>query len=320
MPKDILYNAVAKLGDGDTPTPYSLTDYIWPPLPIEGYELIGRTNSCTRRSGDSVETAGKYIHRFLQPLRDYRNYFSIFPDACKVLYVVRDVVHYLVALTCDFSLGLCLGALLQSKPLYLSATVILSCGIPAVNALINIVSFIQYPAELVSPLDTELGYPCYVPSAEGWIEKTIMTAVLALLGVVTVVIRYRGQGGRLFRVISWDGGVHYLSLLAIRMTVAILWTPTVLSMLELERNPVYLLADVANRVVIPILAQRLLINMRKIDYMGSVPVASKLLFAHSASVSEGDTESYLNSLVVAQMPPGYPNQGATRQTTGSSKG
>jgi hypothetical protein len=71
----------------------------------------------------------------------------------------------------------------------------------------------------------------------------------------------------------------------------------------------------ANRVVIPILAQRLLINMRKVDYMGSVPVASKLLFAHSASVSEDNTESYLDSLAVAPVPPGHRNQGATGEAT-----
>lgn len=47
----------------------------------------------------------------------------------------------------------------------------------------------------------------------------------------------------------------------------------------------------ANFVVIPMLAQRLLINMRKVDYMGSQPLASKLLFAPPLS----GTEDSLNS-------------------------
>jgi hypothetical protein len=34
-------------------------------------------------------------------------------------------------------------------------------------------------------------------------------------------------------------------------------------------------------VLIPILAQRLMINMRKVDYVGTRPYASTLLFAHS---------------------------------------
>jgi hypothetical protein len=45
----------------------------------------------------------------------------------------------------------------------------------------------------------------------------------------------------------------------------------------------------------PILAQRLLINMRKVDYMGSEPVASKLLFAAPTPGSDDDLEDDLNS-------------------------
>lgn len=44
------------------------------------------------------------------------------------------------------------------------------------------------------------------------------------------------------------------------------------------------------------LAQRLLINLRKIDYMGSQPVASKLLFAPPAPGSEDDTEWHPDSI------------------------
>ena len=43
------------------------------------------------------------------------------------------------------------------------------------------------------------------------------------------------------------------------------------------------------------LAQRLLINMRKVDYMGSEPVASKLLFAPAAPDSDDDIEEDFDS-------------------------
>jgi hypothetical protein len=103
------------------------------------------------------------------------------------------------------------------------------------------------PAEQLSDIDAELGYPCYVTSVGGWEENTITytgrdirayvnlaattralfrtpslekergnshhTTVLALLGIVTLVIRYKGQDGRLIQVIRRDGGLHYLSLL-----------------------------------------------------------------------------------------------------------
>jgi hypothetical protein len=33
------------------------------------------------------------------------------------------------------------------------------------------------------------------------------------MGVITLAVRYRGQGGRLIQVLRRDGGVYYLSLL-----------------------------------------------------------------------------------------------------------
>jgi hypothetical protein len=36
--------------------------------------------------------------------------------------------------------------------------------------------------------------------------------VLALLGIVTLVARYKGQGSHLLQVIRRDGGIHFLSL------------------------------------------------------------------------------------------------------------
>ena len=70
-------------------------------------------------------------------------------------------------------------------------------GLPLASAVIGIVGYIQYPgehylsvastsllltnariaslpAEPVSRLDRELGYPCYVPDVEGWTEKTVI--------------------------------------------------------------------------------------------------------------------------------------------------
>ncbi|TEB21354.1 hypothetical protein FA13DRAFT_1717026 [Coprinellus micaceus] len=75
---------------------------------------------------------------------------------------------------------------------------------------------------------------------------------------------------------------------------------------ELDGSPVNLLMNInrANIAIIPILAQRLLINMRKIDYMGSEPVASKLLFAPPPLGSEDDRDGDFESLERAQEPSG----------------
>ena len=98
----------------------------------------------------------------------------------------------------------------------------------------------------VSLLEEELGYPCYIPE----IEKTVISIghnirsyfnligtaralllypttiregrlgeadpchpVLALLGIVALVTRYRRRGNRLVQVVRRDGGLHYLTLL-----------------------------------------------------------------------------------------------------------
>jgi hypothetical protein len=57
--------------------------------------------------------------------------------------------------------------------------------------------------------------------------------------------------------------------------------------------------------------------MRKVDYMGSEPVASKLLFAPPIPGSEGDLQGDLDSLEMAQEPsglrqPGSAGEGAER--------
>jgi hypothetical protein len=56
--------------------------------------------------------------------------------------------------------------------------------------------------------------PHTLPSEEG--AKTMSSyikTVLALLGIVTLVTRYKGQGNRLVQVIRRDGGLHYLLLI-----------------------------------------------------------------------------------------------------------
>jgi hypothetical protein len=59
----------------------------------------------------------------------------------------------------------------------------------------------------------------------------------------------------------------------------------------------------ASNVIIPILAQRLLNDMRKIDYMDSEPFASKLLFSPDALGLEDDPESELQSFEINDQSP-----------------
>ncbi|KAJ3529338.1 hypothetical protein NMY22_g9037 [Coprinellus aureogranulatus] len=235
---------------------------------------------------------------------DFRNYFVVTPAICKIWMLFCDAFHLLYSCSCDAALALCIGALLQAKGLYLAGIMMISIGPRIVSSIISLIADIQYPAEPVSDFDKELGYPCYMPSGEQWDEFTIAyigrdiqsyigfvtTAVLSLLAGVALVVRYRGHNGRLVQVLRRDGGLYYIALAGIRFGLAIVRTPAILAMSQLLSNPGYILMLVLSYIGIPILAQRLMINLRKTDYIGSRPIASKLLFAPPPPGSEDDED------------------------------
>ncbi|TEB21515.1 hypothetical protein FA13DRAFT_1819435 [Coprinellus micaceus] len=116
---------------------------------------------------------GMLVAIALQLTAEYRNYYSMSPAICKALSVSYEIANSLVLFACDFSLGLCLSALLQAKTLYCVAILVLSCTLTIVNSTFSVVSNLQYPAALPSPLMKELGYACYYISQEDWATKTI---------------------------------------------------------------------------------------------------------------------------------------------------
>ncbi|KAJ3516851.1 hypothetical protein NMY22_g14109 [Coprinellus aureogranulatus] len=237
-------------------------------------------------------------------LGNYRNYYTISPEDCKGLLVAYGVVSRLVSLACNIALGLCLGALLRAGKLWLIVIMIIAAAPTVINGLIfTVIGSIQLPAEPPSPLDRELGYPCAIPPNEEWLTGTIAgvgrsariylsfatTVCLLLLAIVTLVLRYRGQNGRLVQIIRRDGGLYYIALAAIRLVNTIVTTPALYPSTEQgDGNPAVVLASVANDLIIPVLAQRLMINMRKVDYMGSTPIASRLLFASAPRLADDD--------------------------------
>ncbi|KAJ3538435.1 hypothetical protein NMY22_g5170 [Coprinellus aureogranulatus] len=235
----------------------------------------------------------------------------------KLLYDKPRVVFHLVLLACNISLGLCVGALLHAGRFLLLVIMIIAAASDVINGLIfEVAGFVQYPAEPITDLDRELGYPCYVLSTDVWISETITglgfnvriylgfatTCLLIILALATIVLRYRGQNGRFIQVLRRDGGIYYLALAgqsiitshsgthaptpiheAIRLADAIVNTPGILPEGHLYSSPAVLLVLTMDKFCIPILAQRLMINLRKIDFEGSRPIASKILFAPRAN-------------------------------------
>lgn len=67
----------------------------------------------------------------------------------------------------------------------------------------------------------------------------------------------------------------------------------------------------SNWAIIPILAQRLMLNLRKVDYVDSQPVASKLLFATIPPDSKDDLGDVVDSFEMDADPSGLrPDSGA----------
>ncbi|KAJ3523385.1 hypothetical protein NMY22_g11462 [Coprinellus aureogranulatus] len=228
-------------------------------------------------------------HARIAVLGDYRTYLVASPELCKAWMIAQHT-----------ALALCLGALLQSKGFYLVGIMLLSIGPRIVGIVFAGYSDIQYPAEPITEIDKELGYPCYVVSSEDWYESTdwgrgrdirayiifACTAVLFLLAVTAIVVRYKGHSGRLVNVLRRDGGLYYIALASIRFGVTLTSTPAILSASHWDSSAAALLLEISQRIAFPVFAQRLMINLRKADFVGTRPIASKLLFAPQRPGSE----------------------------------
>ncbi|KAJ3542604.1 hypothetical protein NMY22_g3447 [Coprinellus aureogranulatus] len=276
----------------------------------------------------------------LEFLRNYRTYVVLSPKNCKVLEIVHGVALYLSKGACDgkqlespfkidtkgsisqASLALCLGALIQAKGIYLFSIMVLAMGPAIVGTVFGLVPLVQYPAEPVSKLEEELGYPCYAFSNERWHKSTIAglgsdsrryfyfaaTAALVIMAAAALATRYRSHKGRLVQVLRRDGGMYcfflagveisrvslcFLSLKSnegVRFGNAITNTPAVLTAGKWAYSPTAIVIDYTNRIAIPVLAQRMLINLRKADEMGSQPLISQLHFASSTTDMPSNTD------------------------------
>ncbi|KAJ3509491.1 hypothetical protein NMY22_g16270 [Coprinellus aureogranulatus] len=225
-------------------------------------------------------------------------------------------MEFVKRLPCDVAIALCLGALLQAPGFYVYCIVFLSTAMDIVTAVLTLISDFKYPcgifvqlrmsvahryltlsAKPLSELDKELGYTCYGPSPRRWptaigldirrYASFAATTVLLVLAVICVVVRYKGHSGRLVNIIRRDGGLYYLAVAGVRFTQSIMDTPTITQARPLSNEGLMVLDGMSN-IIVPILAQRLMINLRKVDYIGSQPMASKLLFAASTPDSDDD--------------------------------
>ncbi|KAJ3512897.1 hypothetical protein NMY22_g15201 [Coprinellus aureogranulatus] len=237
-----------------------------------------------------------------------KTYFVITPSGCKALLAMSEASYKLVIVATDASLGLCLCALLGARSSLFSVIMLICTGYPIVGMIFAVAGDIQLPSEPITPLDQELGYPCYLPEPSGFsgtlrglgidVRQYVnfaFTILLLALAIATLVIRYRHHNGRLIQVIRRDGVLYYFTVTAIRFAIALMYTPSVIPAEERESSPAIVFALGFQDTCVPILAQRLLLNLRKVEYPGTRPIASALLFApyqRDGSSPTADSDAY----------------------------
>ncbi|TEB24893.1 hypothetical protein FA13DRAFT_1738907, partial [Coprinellus micaceus] len=169
-----------------------------------------------------------------------------------------------------------------------------------VNLGMEVYGLWRLPAKRSSLLDEYLGYPCYAFHSQWLTEGSThvlgnsirlyfalaTTAIVLITAIATLYLRYRGGQGRLVQVIQRDGGAYCLTIAA------------VMSLTGINEGP----AASGFNFLIPILAQRLLINLRKAVNMGTWSYASSLLFKPATPDPNGAFPDNHNSQLTERMP------------------
>ncbi|KAJ3542453.1 hypothetical protein NMY22_g3507 [Coprinellus aureogranulatus] len=136
-------------------------------------------------------------------------------------------------------------------------------------------------------LDEFLGYPCaFTPGKHPNHEAIAVHIVLArtslslAVGIATIIKRYRKQNHNLIRVIKREGGIYYMSLLILRFFASLAATPE--HFIRDDYEVLYTL-----RVLFTFtFADRLLLQMRKVDDPGTRRAISTLIFNPKTPVGQ----------------------------------
>ncbi|KAF6745144.1 hypothetical protein DFP72DRAFT_926568, partial [Ephemerocybe angulata] len=208
------------------------------------------------------------------------------PQVCRGLYLSNNVVLRATGIASEMVVLLCLHALLGAKKRYLALLMTLYTGLTLGGLIPQYKYFGEISdASLISTLDRELGYACtwaVIPSDDA-IQKLNATEYIAVvksactsaLAIAVFYLRYRSQRGSLIRVVRRDSGLCIVSLTStIRLGNAATnaFCPESTSYI-----PIAIFRGLQN-IVVPILACRLLFNVRQRTAETSEMVVSTILF------------------------------------------
>ncbi|TEB20052.1 hypothetical protein FA13DRAFT_1801489 [Coprinellus micaceus] len=228
---------------------------------------------------------------------NYRTHAMLSVLGCRALFLMEMIALRIVDYAGDLTLLLCLWALLGAgKRRYLAIFALIFTAMPIALSVV-FSSFKMTEPVPRGPLEELIGFPCaWAATAKGTQHYAILqyvnsakTAILAIAATISLFVRHRRHTGSLLKILRRDGGIHYATLTVVRILLAIANTPKVTWAIQ-RPEPAAVIYGLG-RLVVPVLGQRLLLNIRRVDYMGSRPVASTLLFAPSP----GDEDSFEDS-------------------------
>ncbi|KAF6753897.1 hypothetical protein DFP72DRAFT_1046393 [Ephemerocybe angulata] len=236
-------------------------------------------------------------------LLEFRIHILFTPEACQRLNIASYVVYRFNILASELALLLCLHALLGAKTRYLVLMLVAFTG-ATVGVYVPQLKYYEEASRIwgaalpASQLDQDLGYACTWEDAISTEaeERMIIGGYISFSGAICISVlalgifylRYRSQKGSLVKVIRRDGGVYVFSLTAIRLgyTIIDIFKP---------RLSIYYIADsVLQRlqyVGVPLLACRLLLNMRRTEDPGVRSIVSTILFGPMNPDSESQDDS-----------------------------
>ncbi|KAF6753904.1 hypothetical protein DFP72DRAFT_900840 [Ephemerocybe angulata] len=232
---------------------------------------------------------GPIVLATISILTSFRNYLVIAPKVCRGLAISYESTFVAYSLAAEVILLLCLHALMGAKVKYLALIMLVFWGL-SLGAIFAQLDFLaeNSRAAPLAEFDQGLGYPCtwagvISPSAFRGARVTAYISLsksicMFVLSLVVFFWRYRSKGGSLITTLRRDSGLYIFSLTAIRLanTLAILFN------LRLGQSVTTLLASTIisgiQKMIVPVLACQLLLNIRKASDPGVQTVVSTILF------------------------------------------
>ncbi|TEB20085.1 hypothetical protein FA13DRAFT_1743458 [Coprinellus micaceus] len=217
------------------------------------------------------------------------NFADISVVGCQVGLYASNLTGMVSRMAAEGTLWLCLYALLEGKARYLYLLIVgfLCFTIPAQV----LQSFYIFSPKAITPslMDNIVGWPCNfgpVRHQSYYAIATYLTFTRALLaalvGFVTISIRYRKQDHSLIRVIRREGGMYYISALVLLFAVALVSTPGI------PVKDKYSIVGPLRLVLINVFVERLILRMKNVDDPGTQACISSLMFNRPAPGSGSD--------------------------------